>query len=183
MASAATGVIQPAAASDMTSSTEATLACAAQVKIAASNRVMTGSLVSRCSTSCICGDMSCGITVSVSRCSDSSTRPRPMATRPRSRVRVCPPRLKAMTPARIRIGVSSPISKDRICTITVVPTLAPSMIASAGTRSTSRPAAKEDAIIPVAVLLCRMAVTAKPAANALKRFSSPRFRLRLRLEP
>ena len=44
---------------------------------------------------------------------------------------------------------------DRIWTISVVPTLAPSMIASAGTRLTSPSAVNELVIRAVAVLLCK----------------------------
>ena len=43
------------------------------------------------------------------------------------------------------------------------------MTASAGTSSTAPPAAKPATIRPVAVLLCRMAVTPRPAANAASR--------------
>src|SRR5436305_1284712 len=65
----------------------------------------------------------------------------------------------------------------------VVPRLAPSMLANAGTRSTSPPAAKLAAINPVAVLLWRMAVTPIPAAKARKRSPRVRPRKRRRLGP
>src|SRR5271168_792873 len=99
-------------------------------------------------------------------CSASSIRPIPIVTRPRSRVRVLPPRLNAITPASSRTGVTAVILNDRICTTSVVPTLAPSMTASAGTRSRVPPVTNDAAINPVAVLLCRRAVTKAPARNA-----------------
>ena len=49
-------------------------------------------------------------------------------------------------------GATAEISNDRSCTISVVPTLAPSMMASAGTRPTMPSAASEAVIRPVAVL-------------------------------
>ena len=69
-------------------------------------------------------------------------------------------------------------SKDSNCTISVVPTFAPSMAASAGTRSTRPAAANEDTMRPVAVLLCNTAVVASPAKNAFGRLlrATPRIR-------
>ena len=71
-----------------------------------------------------------------------------------------------MTPSRISAGATSATSNDSAWTISVVPTLAPSITASAGTRATAPPAAKPATIRPVAVLLCRIAVTPRPAAKA-----------------
>jgi hypothetical protein len=62
--------------------------------------------------------------------------------------------------------------RDRTCTISVVPTFAPSMTASAGMRSTSPPAANAVTISPVAVLLWRIEVTPKPARKAFNRLPS-----------
>src|ERR1700758_4964949 len=56
--------------------------------------------------------------------------------------------------------------------MSVVPTFAPSMMASAGARSTAPPVTKEAVIRPVAVLLCRRAVTTMPARKAKKRLRS-----------
>ncbi len=53
------------------------------------------------------------------------------------------------------------------CTISVVPTLAPSMTASAGTRPMKPLARKPVVSMPVAVLLCINAVTPSPAKKAL----------------
>ena len=72
-----------------------------------------------------------------------------------------------------RTGATAAILNDRTCTISVVPTLAPSMIASAGTRPTRPSAAKELVIRPVAVLLWNSAVRPMPAANAVKRLPAP----------
>ena len=57
-------------------------------------------------------------------------------------------------------------SKDRTCTISVVPTFAPSMTARAGIMSTAPPAVNEATISAVAVLLCRTVVTPTPARKA-----------------
>ena len=88
-----------------------------------------------------------------------------------------------MTPISTNKGATRPISNDSTCTISVVPRLAPSMIARAGTRSTSPPAAKLAAISPVAVLLCNTAVTPSPARNARQRSPRVRPRKRRRLGP
>ena len=108
-----------------------------------------------------------------------------MLTRSRSRMRVVPPRLKAITPARMNIGATTPMLKVRICTITVLPTLAPSITASAGASAIRRPAMKPEAINPVAVLLCKAAVMpdlqcsiisgiARPKSRSIRRFRTLR---------
>ena len=76
-----------------------------------------------------------------------------MTTRPRSRVRVLAPRLNAITPANNRTGVTTAMLNERICTTSVVPTLAPSITASAGARSKVPLVTKDATINPVAVLL------------------------------
>jgi hypothetical protein len=78
--------------------------------------------------------------------------PSPMATRPTSRVRV-PPARNITTPASRSWGDRRETSKERAWTIRVVPTLAPSITASAGTSATKPLAANEATIKPVAVLL------------------------------
>ena len=75
-------------------------------------------------------------------------------------------------PMRNNTGAKAEISNDRNCTISVVPTLAPSMMASAGTRLTTPSAASEAVISPVAVLDCNSAVRPRPATNAVKRLRS-----------
>src|SRR5579862_1189233 len=94
-----------------------------------------------------------------------------MSTRPKSRGPAVA-RLNMITPMRIRAGAISATSKDSAWTISVVPTLAPSITASAGIRSTSPPAAKPVTIRPVAVLLWTSAVTPMPARNAFARLPS-----------
>ena len=79
---------------------------------------------------------------------------------------------------RTNSAASRRMSNDKSCTIRVVPTLAPSMTASAGTRSTSPPAAKLAAISPVAVLLCKTPVTPSPARKARRRSPIARPRKR-----
>ena len=71
----------------MTSTTTATLECAAQVKIADSSTATTGWVDKASSTMPSMGALWNGSNSCTSWCSDSSSRPRPMKTRPRSRVR------------------------------------------------------------------------------------------------
>ena len=77
------------------------------------------------------------------------------------------------------MGASEVRSKDSSWTIRVVPTLAPSIAARAGTRPTTPPAAKPVIIRPVAVLLCSAAVMPRPAAKARRRVPSARPRAAL----
>ena len=166
MASAASGPITPPPAREATKSTAATLECAAQAISAASTRLGKGWSATRASAWRRPGEASTGAMVSTIRCSASSIRPRPMETRARSRVRVRRARRKAITPARTRGGKTTVMSKARACTISAVPTLAPSMAARAGASATAPVAAKEETISAVAVLLCRAAVTPSPARTA-----------------
>ena len=83
---------------------------------------------------------------------------------------VTPLRRNMKTPIRMNRNETRDMSNDSTWTISVVPTLAPSITASAGTRPTSPPAAKAVTIKPVAVLLWSMDVTPTPARNALTRF-------------
>ena len=112
---------------------------------------------------------SAGASVSIRICSASSIRPSPMATRPKSLTRVRAPSRKARNPIMKRIGATAAILNERTWTIRVVPTLAPSMIAKAGTRATIPSEANEAVISPVAVLLCKIAVRPRPATNAENR--------------
>ena len=92
-----------------------------------------------------------------------------METRPISLMRERAPPRKATRPMMNSTGATAAMLNDRTCTISVVPTLAPSMIASAGTRPTRPSAVKELVISAVAVLLCSSAVRPMPAAKAVKR--------------
>ena len=95
-----------------------------------------------------------------------------METRPRSLMRERGPLRKASRPMTNSTGATAAMLNDSTWTISVVPTLAPSMIASAGTSATRPSAANELAISAVAVLLCNSAVRPRPAANAVKRLRS-----------
>ena len=161
----------------------ATLECAAQVSPAASNTSISGSVVTVPSSIRRLGASSYGVTSASKCCSAISIRPSPMPTRPRSRVLVTELRRNMTTPSSIRRKETSDTLKESSWTIRVVPTFAPSITASAGTRSTSPPAANDVTIRPVAVLLCRTAVTPRPAANALKRFPSAKVSARRRWGP
>ena len=83
------------------------------------------------------------------------------------------PLRNATRPMMNRTGATATILNDRICTIRVVPTLAPSMMASAGTRLTRPSDVKELVISAVAVLLWSRAVRPRPAAKAVKRLLRP----------
>ena len=118
------------------------------------------------------GAVSAGASVSIRMCNDNSIRPRPIETRPMSLIRERGPLRNATRPRTNRTGARAATLNDRACTISVVPTFAPSMIARAGTRSTRPSAASELVIRAVAVLLWRRAVSPVPAAKAAKRFFS-----------
>ena len=105
-------------------------------------------------------------------CSASSIRPSPIETRPTSLIQERPPLRKAIRPIANSTGATAEMLNDSTCTISVVPTLAPSMIASAGTRLTRPSAVNELVIKAVAVELWSRAVRPMPAANAAKRFFS-----------
>jgi hypothetical protein len=72
----------------------------------------TGSPVTAASSARMPGAFSAGSSESRSVCRASSMSPSPMATRPRSRVRVRAPRRKAMTPAASSTGASAEPLKD-----------------------------------------------------------------------
>ena len=109
------------------------------------------------------GAFSAGASVSSRICSASSIRPRPMKTRPMSLMRERGPLRNATSPMMNSTGATAEMLNDRICTISVVPTLAPSMMASAGTRLTSPSDVNELVISAVAVLLWSRAVRPRPA--------------------
>jgi hypothetical protein len=118
------------------------------------------------------GAFSAGASVSSRMCSASSISPRPIETRPRSLMRERGPLRKATRPMMNRTGAMVAMLNDSTCTISVVPTLAPSMIASAGTRLTRPSVVKELVMSAVAVLLWSKAVRPRPAAKAVKRLLS-----------
>ena len=119
------------------------------------------------------GAFSAGASVSSRICSASRINPSPIETRPTSLMRERGPLRKATRPMMNRTGATAAILNDRICTISVVPTLAPSMMASAGTKLTRPFDVKELVISAVAVLLWSSAVRPRPAAKAVKRLLRP----------
>ena len=118
------------------------------------------------------GAFSAGASVLSRICSASNIRPRPMKTRPMSLIRERAPLRNATSPTRNRMGATAEMLNDRSCTIRVVPTLAPSMMASAGTRLTSPSDVNELVISAVAVLLWSRAVNPRPAPKAVNRLLS-----------
>ena len=160
-------------ASDITSSTLATLECTTQVTTAPKTMQSTGSPVMAFMNTRMPGAFSAGASVSSRMCSASSISPSPIETRPISLMRERGPVRNATRPMMNRTGATAAILNDRICTISVVPTLAPSMMASAGTRLTRPSDVNELVISAVAVLLWSRAVKPRPAAKAVKRLFRP----------
>ena len=74
-----------------------------------------------------------------------------------------------MTPTAIMSGEIQPRLNDRTCAVSVVPTLAPSMTASAIDKGIRPRPAKEASSRAVAVLDCRMPVRPTPPAKAVNR--------------
>ena len=155
----------------MTNRTTATLEWAAQVSAAARMTSSMGWVDTAPRNVRRLAKFSYGRSRSTNWCKAISTRPSPISTRPKSRG-PAEARRNINTPIKISAGATSATSSDNTCTMSVVPTLAPSMTARAGTRSTRPLAAKPVTIRPVAVLLCNRAVTPIPAKKALKRFRS-----------
>ena len=69
-------------------------------------------------------------------------------------------------------GATAVTLNESSCTISVVPTFAPSRIARPETRPTTPCAVNEAVMSAVAVLLCSSVVSPRPAANAAKRLPS-----------
>ena len=167
----------------MNSRTVATLECAAQVRAAAIRTHNTGSPVSALNSARMVGAFSAGASVLSRMCSASSIRPRPIETRPRSLSRLRPPLRNETRPMTNSTGATAAMLNDSNLTMSVVPTLAPSMIASAGTSAMAPSALNEAVIRPVAVLLCRSAVSPRPPAKAEKRLPKAWPRMRRRSGP
>ncbi len=167
----------------MINSTVATLEWAAQVRRAASRMHISGSPVMAPSSTRTLGALSAGASVSSRMCSASSTSPSPMETRPRSLIRLREPLRNATTPAMNRIGATAETLNERSCTMSVVPTFAPSRIARPEARPTTPCAVNEAVMSAVAVLLCSSVVSPRPAANAAKRLPSAFDSKRRRSEP
>jgi hypothetical protein len=165
------------------SSTVATLECVAQVSAVAIRMHNTGSPVMDRSKARTAGAFSAGARVSISMCSASRINPIPIATLPRSLIRLRAPERNATRPMIKRAGATAVMLKDRTWTIRVVPTFAPSMIANAGTRPIMPLAANEAVMSPVAVLLWRSAVNPAPTPKAAKRLESALSNTRRRSDP
>ena len=126
------GATTPDPANEPISRTIATLEWHAQVNAAASNTANTGWPPSDPSTARNAVALSTGSNVCTNAPSASNISPRPIPTRSRF---LAPPSLderKTTTPINTRTGATVAMLKARIWVISVVPTLAPSMTASAG---------------------------------------------------
>ena len=88
-----------------------------------------------------------------------------------------------MTPIRISAGESQSTLKETIWATRLVPTSAPSMMASAEAVLTMPREANEAAINAVAVLLCSSMVMPSPVENAVKRLRMLRPSARRRSAP
>ena len=160
----------PLAAKDITSSTIDRLEWTAQV---ASAPISTAITYSSCMPSRALRngwEVRSGSTPDDSSRSDSSIRPRPIATRPRWRALSDWPDRKEITPIATINGDSQERSNERTCEVSVVPILAPSMTAMAIDRVINPRPAKEATSSAVAVLDCRIAVRATPPPKAANLF-------------
>ncbi|MCY1508874.1 hypothetical protein D9M68_431980 [compost metagenome] len=159
----------PVAAREATSSTTATLEWQAQVSSAASNRVINGSPCRPATAAMNTSEPSMLSSDWPSSVSARSIRPRPIRHWPTLSRRRSSRRRNSTSPASRASGASSEVSKLSNCTTRVVPTLAPSMTASAGARPSVPLAVNEAAIRLAAVALCSRPVTPSPASNASQR--------------
>lgn len=164
----------PAWARDATSSTTATLEWQAQVSSAASSRAISGSPSRPWITATKAGEASICCREWPSNASARSIRPSPIRHWPRLSRRGPSPRRNSSRPDSRASGASNEVSKLSSCTTRVVPTLAPSITASAGARPRVPLAVKDAAIRLVAVLLCSRPVMPSPASRASQRL--PRWR-------
>ena len=116
-------------------------------------------------------------------CSASRINPTPMATLPIWPVRV-PLRDKcSTTPMPINNGASQERSKENTCTTRLVPTSAPSMIASAGVSGINRWLTNDAVMTAVAEEDCTRLVTPSPARKAWNLFATLADRTRRRFAP
>ena len=95
--------------------------------------------------------------------------PTPIAMRPIWPARVALRDRCRITPTPIATGASHDRSKEKTCTTRLVPTSAPSMIASAGASAIRLAPTKEPTMSAVALEDCTSAVTPTPARNACSR--------------
>jgi hypothetical protein len=113
-----------------------------------------------------------GLVVSMIHCSAMMMRPSPTRMRPKRPILLFSRRRKSTTPEKMRKGESHDRSNEKMSTIRLVPTSAPSMTESAGAVAIRPWPTKDATINAVAVLLWSSAVTPSPAANAAKRLAT-----------
>ena len=161
-------------ANDPTTSTMTTLEWHPQVRSAASTTASNGSAASDCTNDRSSGVFSTGASVCCSSARDISISPSPMTARPMLRTRLPLDQRKVSTPHSTSGGAIAATLKESTCATSAVPTLAPSMTASAGASAITPAAVNEVAIRPTAVLLWSSVVMPSPVKNARQR--SPRLR-------
>ncbi len=104
--------------------------------------------------------------------SASVISPRPISTRP-TWPGLLPFQVRwQITPTKISSGDSQDRSSENTCTISAVPTLAPSMMASAGATAIRPWPTNELTMTAVALLLWTSPVTPSPARKAVKRLET-----------
>ena len=139
-----------------------------------------GSATSRARTA---GDSVSGRVAATISCSASVIRPRPIRTRPTAPTPLFWREMKMTTPTKIRSGDSHDRSNENTTAITLVPTSAPSMTASAALVVTRFLPTNEATIRQVAVLDWTMLVTPRPAMRARKRLAKLAARTWRRFSP
>jgi hypothetical protein len=168
-ANASAGLTAPPADSDMMKRMMARLECVIHVSIAATTTAIVGSVPSAEMTifRTLLSRMAPETPPSTE--SASSIKPRPIQMRPALLMRSLVAVLNRITPTNSPAAQSHLMSKAKTCATSVVPTSAPSMMASAmGSVTRPRPA-KDDSSRAVAVELCTMPVTPMPVAKAVMR--------------
>ena len=164
--SATLRAIRPLATNAAVSSTMARLDQAATLNSAPTSRSSIGSPVSEpritfTPAAWVSGFVACRII-----CSARMIRPTPMEMRPIWPMRVPLRDRWRITPPPIASGESHDRSNENSCTTRLVPTSAPSMIASAGASPIRFCDTNELAMSAVALEDCTSAVTPRPARNA-----------------
>ena len=125
-----------------------------------------------------------GLVASITSCSASSMRPRPIATRPSWPAFELRRDRKKTTPKMMSSGESHERSSEKTCARSAVPTSAPSMIGERGAESAIRFCeTNELAMSAVALEDCTRPVTPRPARNAEKRLETLFERTRRRSAP
>ena len=113
----------------------------------------------------------------------SSIKPRPISTRPTRPTAVSLREMNSTTPTKMNNGDSHDKSSENTTAITLVPTSAPSITASAAGSPTSPWPTNDDTMSAVAVLDCTTAVTPIPERTAVNRLLTLREMSCRRLAP